>query len=744
MHIRHLAAAIGLSLATLHAQTPTPSLPALESIPPSIPYVYKNVVIRAGGFVSGLIFSPAQKDLVYARTDVGGAYRSDDGGNLWIPITDQFGPRDSTYTGIESIATDPSNPNNLYIAAGMYTNQWGGPSAIFRSIDKGRTLLKSPMPFKMGGNDDGRGVGERLAVDPNLGSTLYFGSRLAGLWRSTDAGVSWSHVDSFPAPAHLTGPGEKTGITFILFDPSSSSKGSPTKTIYAGVAQAGISLYRSTDAGQTWHLIPNSPKDLFPTHAVLVPGKTLYLTFDNNPGPNGMTAGQVLRYSVADSKFPEGQFKDISPALPTTTPGNHKFGYGGLALDAQHPDTLMVTTQDRWYPKDAIFRSTDGGDKWTEIGPDAVYSVPSVPWVYWHKAQIGGTGWMQTIAIDPFHSDKVMYTTGEGIYGSADITNADSHKPTHWGFPDVGLEELVVADVISPPSGAPLLSTVWDLDGFRHEDLNHSPANGIFTDPQLTTGRSIDFAANDPNILVRVGWSDNKIVRGGYSHDNGITWKPFASEPPSSHRGGGRVAISADARTIAWSPDDGVPYVSTNWGGTWTQCLGLTDKSRVVADRVDPSRFYSFTGHLFLSTDGARSFAASSAPLTPVSEYAELAPTPGLTGDLWIATGNHLFHTTDSGATFATVQGMTDVRRIGFGKPAPGKTTPAIYLSGVVQNTEGLFRSTDAGQTWLRIDDPVHQFGSKESITGDPRIFGRVYFGTGGRGILYGDPSNKR
>jgi photosystem II stability/assembly factor-like uncharacterized protein len=739
MHTRPLAVAIALSLATLHAQTP--ALPAITSVPPSLPYRYQNVVIRAGGFVSGLIFSPVQKDLVYARTDVGGAYRSDDGGNHWIPITDQFGPRDSTYTGIESIATDPSDPNKLYIAAGQYISQWGGPSAIFRSPDKGRTLIKSPMPFKMGGNDDGRGVGERLAVDPNLGSTLYFGSRLAGLWRSSDSGATWAHVDSFPAPAHLTGPGEKTGITFILFDPSSSTKGSSTKTIYAGVAQAGISLYRSSDAGLTWQLVPGAPKDLFPTHAVLVPGKTLYLTFDDNPGPNGMTAGAVLRYSIVEAKW-----HDISPTFPGTG-SEHKFGFGGIALDAQHPDTLMVTTQDRWWPSDQIFRSTNGGTKWTDIGPNAVYSAPSVPWVYWHKDKIGGTGWMQTIALDPFHPEKVMYTTGEGIYGSVDITAADSNKPTHWGFPNVGLEELVVSDVISPPSGAPLLSTVWDLDGFRHEDLTRSPADGMFTNPQLTTGRSIDFAANDPNLLVRVGWANNKIIRGAYSLDNGVTWKPFASEPPSSHRGGGLVAISADSKTIVWSPDGGIPYLTTNWGTTWTQCTALTNRMRVVSDRVDPLKFYSFnpeTGELLVSVDAAHTFTAHATPISHPGRDIELAPTPGLTGDLWISAANKLFHTSDSGATFATLGGLTAVHRLGFGKPAPDKTTPAMYLTGIIQDTEGLFRSTDAGQTWLRIDDPAHQFGSKESITGDPRIFGRVYFGTGGRGILYGDPAPAR
>jgi photosystem II stability/assembly factor-like uncharacterized protein len=52
----------------------------------------------------------------------------------------------------------------------------------------------------------------------------------------------------------------------------------------------------------------------------------------------------------------------------------------------------------------------------------------------------------------------------------------------------------------------------------------------------------------------------------------------------------------------------------------------------------------------------------------------------------------------------------------------------------------GIFRSNDAGVTWTRINDNNHQFGMLSVITGDPRIYGRVYLGTSGRGILHGDP----
>jgi xyloglucan-specific exo-beta-1,4-glucanase len=56
-----------------------------------------------------------------------------------------------------------------------------------------------------------------------------------------------------------------------------------------------------------------------------------------------------------------------------------------------------------------------------------------------------------------------------------------------------------------------------------------------------------------------------------------------------------------------------------------------------------------------------------------------------------------------------------------------------------VSGESGLFRSDDAGASWLPIDDDAHRFGSINHLTGDPRQYGRVYLGTGGRGIVVGD-----
>ncbi|MNN89977.1 Xyloglucanase precursor [compost metagenome] len=63
-----------------------------------------------------------------------------------------------------------------------------------------------------------------------------------------------------------------------------------------------------------------------------------------------------------------------------------------------------------------------------------------------------------------------------------------------------------------------------------------------------------------------------------------------------------------------------------------------------------------------------------------------------------------------------------------------------MFVAGTVEGVQGLFRSDDGGARWLRIDDAAHQFGQIQRVTGDPRLHGRVYFATGGRGIVYGDP----
>src|SRR5205085_9989671 len=87
-------------------------------------YTWRNVQIVGGGFIPGIVFNQTEANLVYARTDIGGAYRLDPTTNRWVPLLDSMSWDDWNLTGVISIATDPVNPNNVYVAAGTYTNNW--------------------------------------------------------------------------------------------------------------------------------------------------------------------------------------------------------------------------------------------------------------------------------------------------------------------------------------------------------------------------------------------------------------------------------------------------------------------------------------------------------------------------------------------------------------------------------------------------------------------------------------------
>jgi photosystem II stability/assembly factor-like uncharacterized protein len=733
---------------------PSPGIATAQSMasqtPASEPCLWRNVVMGGGGFVTGIIVHPRERGLMYARTDVGGAYRWDSPAQKWVPITDWIGAADDNLFGIESIALDPRDPSRVYLAAGTYS---GGNAAILRSDDRGKTFQRTDVPFKMGGNETGRFNGERLAVDPSLGNILFFGSRRDGLWKSADRGATWAKVETFPginsiSPASETsstnarpdfgfGLQQAVGIIAVVFDPSSGQPGAPTPVLFAAVSAIGTNIYASADAGLSWQAVTNQPIGLRPNHLVRSADGIFYVTYGREPGPATMTDGAVWKFNPKD-----GVWTDITPVKPKES--NQRFGYGGVSVDARHPSTIMVTTFDHWNPRDEIFRSTNGGGSWGPLVRAAVWDHSNAPYTAARTPH-----WMGDIQINPFDSDQVLFTTGYGIWSCTDATQADAGKPTHWVFLDRGLEETVPLALISPPEGAHLLSGVADIDGFRHEDLNVSPAKGTFAGPHFFSTESLEFAGKSPLVVVRTGTGGPR-VHAAISEDGGQTWKALDSEPTNS-RGGDSIALSADGKIIVWTPRRGSPCVSADRGTTWTACAGLANGFRVIADPVNPARFYSFDpreGKLLASADGAARFVSTGASFAPMpgggrfggGGGGSLYAAPGLEGDLWMAFRNNgLHHSTDGGTNFARLDRVEAADALGFGKPAPGKSFPALYLAGSIGRLRALFRSDDAGQSWVRINDDQHQFGHISHVTGDPRIYGRVYCATGGRGVVYGD-----
>jgi len=238
---------------------------------------------------------------------------------------------------------------------------------------------------------------------------------------------------------------------------------------------------------------------------------------------------------------------------------------------------------------------------------------------------------------------------------------------------------------------------------------------------------------------VRVGYAGSNQRTASISNDGGTSWTPLATVPRGAQAG--TVAVSADGQTIVWTPaNNGSVFVTADQGASWTCAVGISAGSRVVADRANPLKFYGLdngTGRMVMSSDGGQTFVTRSNPL-PKSSV--LRAVPGIEGDLWYAAGGGLYHSTDGGATLMRLNTVQAVDNFGFGKAATDGGYPAIYIIGQVSGVKAIYRSDDAGATWVKINDDQHQYSTSYVIIGDPRIYGRVYVGNNGRGITYGDP----
>jgi xyloglucan-specific exo-beta-1,4-glucanase len=722
---------------------------------------HKAVTGGGGGYVPGIVFNAKEPGLAFARTDIGGAYRWDQRTGRWIQLLDGTSADNWNLSGVESIATDPVNPDRLVLAVGTYTNVFTKQDgAIMRSTDQGRTFRTTMLPFKNGSNMPGRSMGERLNIDPNDDAVIYFGARSGnGLWRSTDFGATWSQVTSFTAvgdyveqPGNIYA-GDPDGIVWEAFDPASGSRGHPSRTIFVGVAtRHGPNVWWSTDGGATWGPVPGGPVGFLPQHGVLT-GGNLVVSYSNGAGPFDGTSGDVWKLSTTT-----GAWTRISP-VPSTDTANDFFGYGGLSIDAQHPSTIVVAALNSWFPDTIFFRTTDGGATWKRIWdwngfPDRtlhyVMDASKAPWLdFGVKAPAPPSpqvklGWMvSALAIDPFDSNRLFYGTGATIFTISDLTNWDSGALMHDSVAAAGVEETSVQDLISPPSGSHLITALGDIGGFRYGDLQQTPQE-MFVNPIASTTSSLDFAGLRPSFVVRTGFPAGGASPVGFSTDDGMTWSPAATAPAGAQAGS--IAAAADASRAVWAPQGAPVSFTTDMGATWTASTGIPAGASVRSDRVDPMRFYGFAnGTFFVSADGGATFTAS--PAAGLSAAGKINATPGRAGDVWLAgdpgdAGGPagLWHSTDGGMTFTKLRGVTMASDIGFGKAAPGRSYPALYSSAIVGGVHAVFRSDNAGRSWVQITGGQHQFAStNQAISGDPRIFGRVYLATNGLGTVYGD-----
>jgi xyloglucan-specific exo-beta-1,4-glucanase len=680
---------------------------------------FGNLAIGGGGFVTGIIPSTTEKGLMYARTDVGGAYRRDSLSDKWIPLLDWVSTSQTGYMGVESIALDPNNADNVYMLVGTsYFNS--GTTAILRSTDRGNTfaITNVTAQFTAHGNGLGRQTGEKLVVDPNLGTILYCGTRTKGLFKSTNSGLAWTRL----AGLNVTTTTNGNGISFVVMDPSSGVKGSATSTLFVGVTRSGSSLYRSNDGGATFDTIANAPALYAPQRAVLA-GRNLIVTFGNGVGPYGdatngwMDTGQIWKYNL-DS----GVWTNITPSSCTRA-------YSGISVDPANASRMIASTVNTYWAQgkawgDQIFITTNGGSSWTNVITRG-YSLLAngVTWMSTSQS----IHWAACIEFNPFNTKQAFVVSGNGIFSTDNI----DATTCSWKFDVKGLEETVALNLVSIPGG-PVLSVIGDYDGFRSVKPDaYAPIHS----PTMGTTSGLSYAGSSLGKVVRVGSSMY------FSNDTAKTWTKATTLKGAQ----GSASISADGRVFLHTPADSSKVFRTyNNGTTWTAVTGIDFSTVTVADPVNPAIFYAYnrsTGYTYASADTGKTFAKVGATTTWGSTLERSVP--GYEGHLWIPLyTNGLVRSINGGKAFTKLVSVLEASAVGIGKAAPGKTYPTLYIWGKVGLITGIFRSIDEGLNWTRINDDDHEWGGTGNgnfVVGDMNVFGRVYMSTVGRGIVYID-----
>jgi hypothetical protein len=566
------------------------------------------------------------------------------------------------------------------------------------------------------------------------------------LYCSTDKGSSWQVVSSFP----VSTTSNINGISFVEFDKSSGSAGTATPVIYVGVSLDTKALYRSIDAGKTWTLVPNipakatvkyasgssSPTAVLAMHGAFDGKGNFYVTFGDNPGPNSISWGGLYKLNIST-----GVWTDVSPT-------RDQGGFSGISINKAN-NLIAVSTIDRWWHGDRIYLSNDGAVTWKDNRNLATFDFTNAPYMNdGTSTHVGAWNWIGDVEIDPNNPDRILFVNGGGVWGTDEAMNMFSASNTRWEVFSKGIEEMCLCSgnrsMISPTDGAHLLVAFGDVGGFRFDNFDQSPLQGTFN-PANSTNPSIDFAENVPLFIVRTHWGDG--TSGSYSQDGGTTWTLFASEPSGvrDNYSPGGINVSPDASTLVWIATGKTPYYSTNRGASWTASTGAPAPAGtwmlmpLTSDRVNSKKFYlvdTADGKVYASTDGGKTFVGRGY----VSSWSaqEIKAVPGFEDDIWVtAENNALKHSTNGGVTFTAVANVQDSRCVGFGKAAPGNTYPTIFLYGKMNDQWGIYSSTDEGASWSLLRE--NSWGSTDEIDGDPRIFGRLYVACGGRGLFYGD-----
>ena len=627
-----------------------------------------------GGRTRAAAGVPGQPNVFYIGQVNGGVWKSEDYGRIWNPIFDQQ-PTQS----IGAIAVAPSDPNIVYVSSGegLHRPDLSVGDGIYKSTDAGKTWTHLP------GLRDGQQI-PAVAVDPRDTNKVfaavlghpYGPSQERGIYRSTDGGQSWQRVIA---------KDENTGGSDVQIDPSNPD------VVYASMWEvregpwednnefngAGGGLFKSSDGGSTWHpLTEGLPKDLSQIYVAIAPSdpRRLYATL-------ATASGKLNVYRSDDAGDHWAQITDDPRP-------SGRIGGGDLPIpkvDPRNPDLVYVAST-------VTMRSEDGGKTWSGF-----------------RGAPGGDDY-QNLWINPNNGAIILLVSDQGAIVTV---NRGATWSSWYNQPTAQL---------------------------YHAIADNSFPYRVCAGQQESGSVCIASRGNDGAITFR-DWHPVGVIEYGY----------VAPDPlnPDLVYGGGRTEVSK----FRWSTGQvqdvtPIPLRNPKYRANRTEPLMFSP--------VDPRVLYYATNVLFKTTDGGASWEEISKDLTRenpgappstgtlINKGAEkqrgviysLAPSFKSLDRLWAGTDDGLLWITRDGGknwTDITPKELTPwskVTQISASRFDEETAYASVSRFRINDTHPYIYRTHDGGRNWKLITAGLPEFGPVDTVREDPVKKGLLFAGT--------------
>ncbi|MGC2162521.1 MAG: glycoside hydrolase [Silvibacterium sp.] len=633
-----------------------------------------------GGRTRAAAGVPDQPNVFYVGQVDGGVWKSTDYGRTWNPI---FDAEDTQSIG--AIAVAPSNSNILYVASGegLHRPDLSVGDGIYRSTDAGKTWTHL-------GLRDGQQI-PAIAIDPTNPDRLfaavlghpYGPNPERGIYRSEDGGKSWTKV---------LFKDENTGGSDVIIDPKNP------QVVYASLWNDRLGpwedaneysttdggLFKSTDGGTTWKQLKNGlPGDLVQINVAIAASdpQRLYATLSTKT-EGAYASGKGLGvYRSDDAGMTWRKITDDPrPAM--------KIGGGDLpvpVVDPQNPDVVYSTSI-------VTCRSTDGGKTWISL-----------------RGAPGGDDY-QNLWINPRNSDNLLLVSDQG---AAVSVNGGESWSSWYNQPTAQLYHVAATNT------------------FPYQ---------VCAGQQESGSVCISSRGNDGEITFR-DWHPAGIIEYGYA----------APDPlhPTIVYGAGRTDVSRyDMVTGQVQNVTPLPMHKHGFRADRTE--------PILFSPVDPHTLYYAANHLFKTTDDGHTWQiispdlsqpttgqpTSVSALTPEQQAERrgviysVAASYKTTQTIWAGTDDGLvWITRDSGAHWTNitppgVSPWSKIAQIDASRFDDNTAYVAVNRMRVDDLRPYMYRTHDGGKTWREISAGLPQDAPVNAVREDPVQRGLLYAST--------------